>query len=451
MSTRFLKWLAFLLPVAFFALVLLLRFGLSSFQPSLLADVVALIILAVGTLVFSIWVFNIIEQREAEIRQRSMQLEALHEAGLALTTELKLRNLLQKIVDISCELVNAKYGALGVLRDDGSGIEQFITAGLTEEEYNKIGDLPKGRGLLGHIINQRESVIVPSIEAHEDSVGFPEHHPPMHSLLGVPIISKGELIGDIYMTDKIVDGEESAPFTPQDQQILEMFATQAAIAIENAKLYRQTEQLAILQERERFSMDLHDGLIQSIYATGLSLESTQKLVEAEVPEASTVIQHAIQSLNDTIRDVRNYILGLRPQRFQGRDLLDGLDELKRDLRANSFLEINTHPILDDFSELHPESTVELLHIAQEVLSNVRKHARATRVDFKLEQVGDEITLSIEDNGIGFSKPTLELENKLNGHGLHNIQERAKALQGEVRIDSTLGQGTLIAVCLPYPG
>ena len=123
-----------------------------------------------------------------------------------------------------------------------------------------------------------------------------------------------------------------SPFTTQDQQILEMFATQAAIAIENAKLYRQTEQLAILQERERFSMDLHDGLIQSIYATGLSLRvDPADRWKMKVPEAGTLIGNAIQGLNDTIRDVRNYILGLRPERFQGKDLLNGLDELKRDL------------------------------------------------------------------------------------------------------------------------
>ena len=378
------------------------------------------------------------------------QLEALHEAGLALTTELDLRSLLQKIVDISCELVNAKYGALGVLEADGNGIEQFITAGLTQEEYEQIGPLPRGLGLLGHIIRQGESVIVPSIQKHEDSVGFPEYHPPMHSLLGVPIISKGQLFGDIYLTDKMNEADERTEFTMQDQQILEMFATQAAIAIENAKLYRQTEQLAILQERERFSMDLHDGLIQSIYATGLSLESTQQLVVDEVPEAGTLIQGAIEGLNDSIRDVRNYILGLRPQRFQGRDLLDGLEEMKRDLRANSFLEINTAPIVDDFSELHPEHTLELLHIVQEVLSNVRKHARANRVDFKLEQVGDELTISIEDNGVGFSAHEYTLDEKGNGHGLHNIQERVKAMQGEVRIDSKPGEGTRINICIPYP-
>ena len=448
MSTRFLKWIAFLLPVAFFAVVLGLRFALSSTSPNLIADIASLLILATGTLLFSVWVFNIVEQREAEIRQRSAQLEALHEAGLALTTELDLHSLLQKIVDISCKLVNAKYGALGVLRDDGKGIEQFITSGLSPADHKKIGSLPLGLGLLGSIMHQGESVLVPSIAEHNDAVGFPAHHPPMQSLLGVPITSKGELIGDIYMTDKIGEGDAKVAFTLQDQQILEMFATQAAIAIENAKLYRQTEQLAILQERERFSMDLHDGLIQSIYASGLSLEAAQQLVSETVPEASESIQEAIRGLNETIRDVRNYILGLRPQRFQGKDLLDGLEEMKRDLRANSFLEIRTKPILDDFSELHPEHTTEILHMVQEILSNVRKHARATRVDFDVALFDDEVHLSVEDDGIGFMLSKDGPNFSQNGHGLHNIQERAKALGGEIVIDSKPNQGSRITICVP---
>ena len=168
---------------------------------------------------------------------------------------------------------------------------------------------------------------VPDFHAHS---GFPEHHPEMRSLLGVPIKTKGKVIGDLYLVEKLdsnhPDSGKIIRFTEEDKQILEMFATQAAIAIENARLYRQVQQLAILEERQRFGMDLHDGVIQSIYAVGLMLEDIQRRIHTEPDVAKEGIFNSIKSLNTAMSDIRNYILDLRPQHFQGRDIVQGMED-----------------------------------------------------------------------------------------------------------------------------
>ena len=234
-------------------------------------------------------------------------------------------------------------------------------------------------------------------------------------------------------------------FDLNDLRIAEMFATQAAIAIENAQLYRKTQQLAILQERQRFGMDLHDGIIQSIYAIGLSLEEADLIVDTNAAETHTLIRQGLRGMNDVIRDIRNYILDLRPQRFQGRDLRHGLEELARELRANTLLTIDIDA--DDWSErgLSAEQTVDLLHIAQEAMTNAAKHARATRLIVSLDEEDGYLLLSFADNGRGFD---ISQAKDKGGYGLRNMQERAAALGGVMQVDSGLGQGTRLEIRVP---
>ncbi len=448
MSNRSLKWVAIIAPVIFWGFILLARSVLFGEARNLIADLFALAVVAVAATVFSSWIFEIIETREVEIRRRTEQLSALHDAALTLTTELDLATVLQKVVDLSRTLVNARYGALGVLDEKGEYIDQFITSGISPEQRALLGEPPRGHGLLGLLIKEGRPILVPEIQNHPKSVGFPPNHPPMHSLLGVPITSKGRVIGDLYMTDKVaVDGTESeyALFTPDDQVLLEMFATQAAIAIENAQLYRQTQQLAILQERERFGMDLHDGIIQSIYAIGLMLEDGQLRLATEPEAANDRITRALHDLNDVIRDIRNYILDLRPQRFQGRDLAGGLNELTRELRANTFLDVKLHTDSVESDLLTPEQTVELLHIVQETLTNVRKHARATVVEVSLSRENGTLQLVIEDNGIGLNSERAQASS---GHGLRNMRERAHALGAEIQFEPRTPSGTRMQLRMP---
>lgn len=451
MSTRLLKWSTIILPVAFWILILDLQERLRGQWSHTQVELLTAAIVFLGALVFSTWVFRVVEHREAEIQHRTEQLEALHQAALTLTTELELGVVLQKVVDLARKLIGARYGALGVLDESGRRISQFVTSGLSEEEHMRIGAPPEGKGLLGVIIQSGMPLRVDDISTHPLAVGFPEGHPAMHSLLGVPIAYKGRVVGNLYLTDKILPYDETQsvqPFTEEDQRLLEMFATQAAIAIENAQLYRKTQQLAILQERERFGMDLHDGVIQSIYAVGLQLEAAQQVLPHTPQQAHEVIQQAIHGLNDVIRDIRNYILDLRPARFQGRDLHRGLKELVRDLRANSFLEISLD--LDGVSSdvLTPEQTVEVLHIVQEALTNVRKHARARNVAVSVWLEDGEFHLEVADDGIGLQPNPL----RSGGHGLLNMRQRASHLGGTLDVAPARPRGTRVRLQVPLnPG
>lgn len=445
LSTRVLRVLAIVVPILFWGVVLLARSVLFQEHRVFGGDIFALIAIGIGATMFSLWVFRIIDLQELETRKHTQQLALLHDATVALTTELDLNVVLQKVVDLARELANARYGALGVLALDGKTIEQFMTSGLTPEARARLGEPPRGHGLLGVLIAEGTALRVPNIRADERSVGFPEHHPVMTSLLGVPIRFKGRVIGDLYMSDKLDVEGRVTEFSLQDQQVLEMFATQAAIAIENAQLYRQKQQLAVLQERERFGMDLHDGIIQSIYAIGLSLEDAETRIAVKAPDAAARLHHAILGLNDVIRDIRNYILDLRPQRFQGRDLKRGVEELTRDLRANTFLEVTVTADNVEPNLLTPEQTVAILHVAQEALSNVRKHARASAVEVDLIRDADAVVVMIEDNGIGLENGRRD---GLGGNGLPNMKERARAAGGELTIEPGETTGTRVVLRIP---
>ncbi len=443
-NTRTLKRWAFLLPVLFIGGVV---FGSSVLTPSLTSRqaLAVFAVLAAGSVVFTTLAFGLIEKRDAEAASRSEQLNALHKATLALTEELDLGTVLQLVVDQARTLAGAKYGALGVLDEQDIFFDQFITSGITAEQRAHMGRLPLGRGLLGVLIKDGESIHVPNIAADSRGVGFPPHHPHMRSLLGVPIKFKEEILGDLYLTDKMTASAKVTDFSEQDQRLLEMFASQAAIAIKNAQLYRQSQELIVLKERERFGMDLHDGVIQSIYAVGLMLDDAKYRLEAGEQEVGSVIAQSIAGLNDVIRDIRNYILDLRPQRFEGRHLPEGLMELVREVRAHSFLNVDLQIDAQDWTRFPAEQTIEILHIAREALTNIRKHARASQVEINLTRQPTGLALAISDNGIGFNR-----EDVANGagQGLHNMQERAHALGGEIKFTPRQDGGMNVELVIP---
>lgn len=251
---------------------------------------------------------------------------------MAIASELSLDKVLKQIVDSTRELVDAEYGALGVANSEGY-LDLFVYSGMSVETAANMPHLPRGYGLLGAIIKEKRSIRLSNIGDDPRSVGFPEGHPPMSSFLGVPIMSGKEILGNIYLTNKRGGGN----FTLDDQAKVETLATHAAVAIQNARLYEQVGRLAVLEERTRIGMDLHDGIIQSIYAVGLTLESTRLALPETAEESDMLLGHAIDALNNTIRDIRNFILDLRPHRFRG-DLKEGLARLAREFQANTMVQ-----------------------------------------------------------------------------------------------------------------
>jgi signal transduction histidine kinase len=367
-------------------------------------------------------------------------LQALDQATRAIAGELDLDRVLQLIVDSVRELVGARYAALGTF-DERGRIERFITSGMDPDLRRQIGPLPQGHGLLGTIIRDGLTLRIPDIARHPDTHGFPPHHPPMRSLLGVPIgIARG-IVGNLYLTEKLGAAEFSEP----DQELVERFAAHAALAIQNARLHQEVQKLAIVDERLRISRDLHDGIIQSIYAVSLSLEEVPDLMSEDSAAALDRVDRAIDRLHTTIADIRTFIVGLGPDSDSG--FAGALESMSRELLGASPVELQL--AIGDAAELDqrltPEAAHELSQIAREALSNVARHSGARRAVLALDVTGDLATLRIEDDGTGFD-PTRRLGS---GHfGLANLRDRAAAVAGSLAIDSEPGMGTRIIVTLP---
>src|SRR6185503_20110350 len=181
----------------------------------------------------------------------------LIDASIALNSELSLDSLLQKIVETAVSLTGARYAALGVIDETGAALERFVTTGIDEETRTTIGDLPRGRGILGVLIREARPLRLTHLGEDPRSVGFPPGHPPMESFLGVPVLLRGVAYGNLYLTEK-----EGGDFTDDDEELVTLLAAQAAVAIENARLYesatRWSRQLEILHETVRSVVDEAD-------------------------------------------------------------------------------------------------------------------------------------------------------------------------------------------------
>lgn len=366
-------------------------------------------------------------------------LDALNAATLAIAGNVGLDKTLRQIVESARELAGARYAALGVPNAEGIMV-QFVQSGLTEEEFNRIEHLPHGRGLLGALLHEGRSIRIPRISDDPRSVGFPAGHPPMESFLGVPIIGGGKILGNLYLTEKI----GAVEFTAADQEIIEVMAAHAAIAIQNARLYEQIGQLAIIEERSRIGMDLHDGVIQSIYAVGLTLESVRLLMPQDQEKAGELLDRAVDSLNDAIRDIRNFIMDLRPHRFSG-DLQQAVNRLVREFQANTMIPVSLTWPGEDLSNLPLPTARTLFLTTQEALANVARHARATKVNIALTRQDNRLLLTVEDNGRGFDAAA---QSQVVGHGLANMRTRAEELKGVFQIESELGKGTTLCLSVP---
>jgi signal transduction histidine kinase len=374
-----------------------------------------------------------------ELEERNRQLEALNQAAIAIAGELSIEKVLQKIVDSARSLVGAEYGALGVPNADGA-MELFVQSGMSSEQMAEMAHPPHGLGLLGAIIREKRPIRVPRIENDPRSFGFPQSHPPMVSFLGVPIIGGTQVLGNLYLTNKY----DAVEFSVADQEIVEMFAVHAAVAIQNARLYEQVSRLAVVEERARIGMDLHDGIIQSIYAVGLTLESVKLVIPDQPEKGDKLLDRAIHGLNDTIRDIRNFILDLRPQRFRG-DIDVGIGRLVREFQANAMVSVMLDVEQEAVASLPTPVARAIFLTTQEALANIARHARATEVMVRARQDKGMIELVVEDNGRGFDTDT---QNQTIGHGLSNMRARAEELEGSCDIWSMPGQGTRIELSLP---
>jgi len=346
------------------------------------------------------------------------KLRRLLEATLLLEADLELPTLLRHLIDEARSLTGARYGAIGVLNDERTALHEFITVGLESEEEEKIGTRPTGKGVLGVLITDPRPLRLASLASHSESYGFPANHPPMTSFLGVPIKVRDEVYGNLYLTDKVGWSE----FTSDDESLVGALALAAGIAVENARLHQKEQAVAVYEDRDRLARDLHDTVIQRLFAVGLSLQSLA--VTAASPDMAERLNAAITDLDDTIKQVRStiYELGSAP-------IDDGLRanilSLVRDLNpvVGFAVKVSFDGPVD--SAISNEIAEHLLAIIREALTNIGRHAHASQATLSLAVTDGVCRLHITDNGVGIG-PTAA---GAGGFGLVNLRRRAEKLHG----------------------
>lgn len=346
-----------------------------------------------------------------------------------------LEQVLQRIAQASRELVGAHYAALGVPGKAGEGLSFFEASGITKEERARIGHPPVGRGLIGAMLETQRPLMIDSIRDDPRSVGFPKGHPQMTTLLGVPIQAGSQLLGTLYFADK----ENGQPFNEDDQWLAETMARYAALAIAGSQLREQQRRITLLEERDRIGMELHDGVIQSLYALGMRLDLA-RAIGAITPDD---LQLVIDGLNNVIEDIRAYIINLKSLR-QERTVRQSFGEIVARLYVPKTITVS----IDAPDQLPPFSPAEfesICSIAREALSNAMRHANAAQVGIRAWHDTEYFQLLIWDDGQGFDTD-VAAEN--DGLGLRNIQERVRLHRGTLNIGSAPGQGTIIKVVIP---
>jgi signal transduction histidine kinase len=357
------------------------------------------------------------------------RINALSEAVRAVTADLSLERVLRRLAEIAAHLVNARYAALGV-PDGNGGLANFFTYGMTEKQIATMEHYPRGLGLLGELLKIDHAIRLEDMLSDHRSAGFCAHHPRMSSFLGVPIISKGRHLGSLYLSDRL----DEQPFSDDDEQLVSLLAGHAAIAIENANLSDQLRKLAVIEERDRIAMELHDGIIQQIYAVGLRLEIARTTLVQD-QRLDTQIVETTHDLNHVIEDLRRYIQDLKTSVDYTVSLTDQLTEIFESFRRLNSALLNVD-MPRTFTHLNQERVHLIVQIVREALSNIVRHSGANRVDVVLTETSTELILTIRDNGRGFDATT-----QYAGHGLSNIRRRAEQAQAELEIESTPGAGT----------
>ena len=363
----------------------------------------------------------------------------MSDAVLAVTAELRVERVLQKMVDAARDLAGARYAALGIPDYEG-GFEQFITSGMDDDLIARIGPLPRTHGLLGAMLEDSAPFRTRDISRDPRFQWWPSAHPRMTTFLGVPIVSKGRIIGAFYLTDKT----DAPEFTELDQQLIEMLAAHAAIAIENARLYERSRELSVVEERNRLARELHDSVTQTLFSVVLTAEAASTLVERDPTQAREQIERLKALAGDAVQEMRSLIFELRSADVEGDGLVPALrkhiDVLRRVRRAEIDLTVDGERALD------PALERELFRIAQEALNNALKHARASKTAVHLAIDERAATLTVCDDGAGFDPMAAAVRSKR--LGITSMRERAEEAGGSFEITSRAGEGTRIHVEVP---
>ncbi|MFN3337970.1 MAG: GAF domain-containing sensor histidine kinase, partial [Thermomicrobium sp.] len=329
---------------------------------------------------------------------------------------------------------------------DDHGIRTQFTSGYAHTEACDIGET-SGHGILDQVLHEGRTLCIDDLDRYPGERRYPRGHLVMRSLLGVPIRSGEAIVGGLYLADR----EDGRPFDEQDRSRLERFATQAALAITNARLHRRLTSLAVIEERERIAREMHDSLAQVLGYVITKASALRELLRQpeRLADAERHLRQLEQAARDAYADVREAILGLRTGLAPNRTLFETLRTYLERWQDQSGIAATlvVEPSDDVLRGLQPMAELQLLRIVQEALANVRKHARATQVTVEMTRLNGVLHVRIEDNGVGFDPTALERANYPR-FGLATMRERAEAVGGSLTINSRPGNGTTVEVVIP---
>ncbi len=365
----------------------------------------------------------------------------LVEAGIAITSELSLDAVLQTLIRIAAELTGARYSALGVIDRGGHELERFVTFGIGEADRAAIGELPRGRGILGVLIEDATPLRLDDLMGDPRAVGFPPNHPPMRSFLGVPVMTRGIAFGNLYLAEKQPEGS----FTDEDEEIVTLLAAQAAVAIENAGSVRRDALRRAVRaqeaERKRLARELHDETGQALTSILLGLAAVESAKSAE--EAHAAAGELRGLVVETLQSVRRLAVELRPSALDDFGLEPALRRLGETVREAGTLDVQVETRLGAV-RLPADVETALYRIVQEALTNAVKHAGANHVSVVVTRKSTSVHVMIEDDGGGFDPSVVSTL----GLGLLGMRERVELLDGTFEIDTAPGAGTTLIVELP---
>ncbi len=383
-----------------------------------------------------------LSERDRILTQRNADLNLLNDMASALTSSLEMEEILNKTLAMIMNYLKIDAGEIFLLDEDEKTLRMVLHRGQAAQAFWSRKRFALGEGLVGKAAQERRAIVSADLASEHGFLRREVVKAGFRKIACLPLIASDNLLVGVLGVARRSDEDLSA----HDIQLLTAVSNWAGLAIENAQLHTNERRLAILEERERIGMDLHDGVIQDLYGIGLGLDNTIHMLDnASTETIQAELRKAIDGLNDAIRDLRAYILDLRPHQLGQGSLHDGLKKLITEYRAHTLSEASLNVAAEDLLNLAPEKAKGLFRICQEALANAAKHAEARRVDVNIWQTDSRIMLEVRDNGKGFDQDHIQSNI---GHGLSNMMRRAHALGGELEIASARGEGTSILVWLP---
>ncbi|PNG16490.1 GAF domain-containing sensor histidine kinase [Streptomyces cahuitamycinicus] len=379
-------------------------------------------------------------------------LAAVSSALLAMSRHLEVRDVLKTIVSSARELLDAQYAALGV-PDDHGGFAQFVVDGVSEEQWKAIGPLPRQHGILAAMLHEARAERLADVRKDPRFEGWPKAHPDLVDFLGLPIRDGDEVLGALFLANKLRPEEGHAPcpgpeggcgFTQDDEELLGILAQHAAIALTNARLYERSRELTIAEERSRLAHELHDAVSQKLFSLRLTAQAAARLVDRDPSRAKGELQQVAALAAEAADELRAAVVELRPAALDE-------DGLVATLRTQIQVLDRAHSARVTFSghgvKALPASQEEaLLRVAQEALHNALRHSGAGQVDVTLDRRGGGAVLRITDDGSGFDPQAVRRAGR---HlGLVSMRDRASGAGGTLTVESVPGKGTVIEMEVP---